>query len=102
MNVFYEKLSDEDVAKKLEGLIGWESDNGRIFKRFDFNSYDETIDFVNKVVEIANAINHHPDMNVGWCKVNIAFTSHDLGGVTKACITMAKAADEIFLGENSS
>ena len=82
VNVFYEKLSDEDVAKKLEGLIGWESDNGRIFKRFDFNSYDETIDFVNKVAEIANAINHHPDMNVSFkfCVVN--FSTHAVDGLS--------------------
>ena len=57
---------------------------------------------VYQLAEISEKNNHHPDMYVGWCKVNIAFTSHDLGGVTKACITMAKAADEIFLGENSS
>jgi len=82
VNVFYEKLSNEDVAKKLEGLNGWESNNGSIFKRFEFDSYDETIDFVNKVAEIANAINHHPDMNVSFkfCVVN--FSTHAVDGIS--------------------
>ncbi len=82
MNVFYEKLSDEDVTKKLEGLTGWENDNGSIFKRYDFNSYDETINFVNQVAEIANAINHHPDMNVSFKSCVVSFSTHAVDGLS--------------------
>ena len=50
MNVFYEKLNEEDIIEKLNGLSGWSNDNGKIFKRFEFNSYNETIDFVNMLL----------------------------------------------------
>ena len=38
-----------------------------------------SIAFINQLAERSEKNNHHPDMYVGWCKVNIAFTSHDLG-----------------------
>jgi 4a-hydroxytetrahydrobiopterin dehydratase len=53
------------------------------------------IGFVILVSEIAELVNHHPDMQVGWCRVSVAFTSHDKGGVTAICIAMAKATEKI-------
>ena len=82
MNVFYEKLSEDDIIKKLNGLSGWSKDNGKIFKKFEFDSYSETINFVNKVADIANAINHHPDMDVSFKSCVVCFTTHAVGGLS--------------------
>ena len=95
-------LPKTEIKKQLKTIKNWRFENDTIKKEFNFQTYMDSIAFINQLAEISEKNNHHPDMHVGWCKVNIAFTSHDLGGVTKACITMAKAADEIFLGENSS
>jgi 4a-hydroxytetrahydrobiopterin dehydratase len=54
----------------------------------------ESIAFINRLAEIAEEANHHPDMVVGWCRIDVAFTSHDQGGVTLACIEMAKKANK--------
>ena len=55
------------------------------------------ITFVNQLAKIAEEKNHHPDMVVGWCKIDVAFTSHDQGGVTTACIDMAKKIESSFI-----
>ena len=52
--------------------------------------------------EKAEENNHHPDVVVGWCKISLVFTSHDLGGVTQLCIKMAKEAEKIFSSIESS
>ena len=54
------------------------------------------IQFVNKLAEIAESMNHHPDLKVGWCKVDVLFTSHDQGGVTDQCIRMAQTVEKIL------
>ena len=95
-------LPKTELKEHLETIIDWSYENNTIKKEFKFDTYMDSIAFINQLAERSEKNNHHPDMYVGWCKVNIAFTSHDLGGVTKACITMAKATDEIFLGENFS
>ena len=53
----------------------------------------DSIDMINLIAKEAERVNHHPDMKVGYCKIVVDFTSHDLGGVTKGCIQMAKYID---------
>ena len=52
------------------------------FLKFEFDSYNETINFVNKVADIANAINHHPDMDVSFKSCVVYFTTHAVGGLS--------------------
>ena len=53
------------------------------------------IKFVNILAEKAEELNHHPDLIIGWCEVSVSFTSHDQGGVTSACLKMAKAVEKL-------
>ena len=67
-----------------------------------FNTYMESIHYINLLAEKAEENNHHPDLVVGWCKINMALTSHDLGGVTQLCIRVAQEAEKIFSGKDFS
>ncbi|HIA94221.1 MAG TPA: 4a-hydroxytetrahydrobiopterin dehydratase, partial [Candidatus Marinimicrobia bacterium] len=87
------RLSGIEIQDALSGLDGWEFKDNAIRKTFTFETYMESIAFINRLAEKAEEANHHPDMVVGWCKIDVAFTSHDQGGVTLACIEMAKKAN---------
>ena len=89
-------LSNSDIQYAISDLNGWEFKNNAIHKIFTFESYLNSIAFINRLAEIAEENNHHPDMVVGWCKIDVAFTSHDQGGVTTACIDMAKRAESVL------
>ena len=89
-------LSNSDIQYAISDLNGWEFKNNAIHKMFTFESYLNSIAFINRLAEIAEENNHHPDMVVGWCKIDVAFTSHDQGGVTTACIDMAKKAESVL------
>ncbi len=89
-------LSISDIQYAISDLNGWEFKNNAIHKIFTFESYLNSIAFINRLAEIAEENNHHPDMVVGWCKIDIAFTSHDQGGVTIACIDMAKRTESVL------
>ena len=93
-------LPKTEIRKQLTNIKNWHFENNTIKKEFNFQTYMDSIAFINQLAGISEKNNHHPDMYVGWCKIKLTFTSHDFGGVTKACITMAKAADEIFLRKN--
>ncbi|RTZ93717.1 MAG: 4a-hydroxytetrahydrobiopterin dehydratase [Candidatus Neomarinimicrobiota bacterium] len=88
-------LSIEQIQDELSNLDGWVFKNNAITKSYSFDSYMDGIGFVNRLAEKAEEVDHHPDMQVGWCRVSVAFTSHDKGGVTAICIAMAKAAEKI-------
>jgi 4a-hydroxytetrahydrobiopterin dehydratase len=89
-------LSNSDIQYAISDLNGWEFKNNAIHKIFTFESYLKSIAFINRLAEIAEEANHHPDMVVGWCKIDVAFTSHDQGGVTTACINMAKKTESVL------
>ena len=89
-------LSISDIQYAISDLNGWEFKNNAIHKIFTFESYLNSIAFINRLAEIAEEKNHHPDMVVGWCKIDVAFTSHDQGGVTTACINMAKKIESVL------
>tara|TARA_A100001015_G_C14990956_1_gene713915 strand:- start:689 stop:988 length:300 start_codon:yes stop_codon:yes gene_type:complete len=89
-------LTDKQIDDALIELNGWEYQNGSICKTITFDSYMESIGFINRLAEKAEELNHHPDMVVGWCKINLVFTSHDQGGITLGCIEMAKNADSVL------
>ena len=90
------RLSVTEIQEKLSTLNEWEFKDNTIRKTFTFETYMESIGFINRLAEIAEEANHHPDMMVGWCRVDVAFTSHDQGGVTLACIEMAKKAESVL------
>ena len=88
-----ELLSDKDINIELGKLNDWSYDSVKISKEIRFKTYMDSIDMINLIAKEAERVNHHPDMKVGYCKIVVDFTSHDLGGVTKGCIQMAKYID---------
>ena len=89
-------LNKEQIEKNLQGLDNWFISEKVIKKKLKFNSYMDSIKFINKVATKAEELNHHPDMIVGWCEIEISFMSHDKGGVTSDCINMAKFVESIL------
>ena len=88
-------LSNKEIDSALKYLDGWIFSNNKIYKDFSFDTYLNGIEFVNSLARIAEEKNHHPDLNIGWCRVEVIFTSHDQGGVTSDCISMAKTVDKL-------
>ena len=89
-------LAQTEIQSTVDKLDGWTYSDNAIHKTITFDSYMDGIQFVNQLAEHAEAINHHPDLTIGWCKVGVIFTSHDQGGVTDQCIAMAKAVHSIL------
>ena len=90
------RLSENEIQDRLLELSGWDFNENAIGKTFTFETYMESIGFINRLAELAEETNHHPDMVVGWCRIDVVFTSHDQGGVTLACIQMAKAVESVL------
>ena len=89
-------LSNEVITNYLRELPGWSFKKKSLVKEYTFDSYMKGITFVNHVAEKAEGHNHHPDLEIGWCRVGVTLTSHDAGGVTDRDIRMAKAVEELL------
>src|SRR6266851_7743210 len=76
------KLNAEQIAEKLKALPGWEYKNNAIIKTFKFKQFLHGIEFVQKVAEIAEGADHHPDIAINYTRVTFSCSTHDAGGVT--------------------
>ena len=84
-----------DIQSMIDQLDSWKYENKAISKTFQFSSYLSGINFVNKIALLAEKMDHHPAIKIGWCKVDILLTTHDSGDVTKKDIELASLCDKI-------
>jgi 4a-hydroxytetrahydrobiopterin dehydratase len=90
-----ELLSDTEIADRLRN-IDWKLEDDQIVKDWTFKDFAQAIEFVNRVAEVAERRNHHPDIIVhGWNKVRLSVTNHSAGGLTDADFELARDADAL-------
>lgn len=89
------KLTADEVAAGLGQLGNWTTEGDVIKRRYSFENFAESLAFVNKVGEIAEDMDHHPDITFGWGYAEIATTTHDRGGVTDVDLALATRIDSI-------
>ena len=90
-----ELLSDEEIGSRLRPL-DWERDGDEIVREWRFENFAEAIAFVNRVADVAEEANHHPDIFVhGWNKVRLSLTNHSAGGLTETDFEMARRLDQV-------
>lgn len=90
-------MTRSDAEAMLEfHLKGWaiSPDTKNISKKYSFKDFKEALVFVNKVGEIAESEGHHPDIELGWGKVNITLTTHAIGGLSQNDFIVAAKIDK--------
>lgn len=91
-------MEKEEAQKRLREIKGWELVGTVIEKNFKFQDFRQAIAFVNRVADIADAENHHPDILVwSWNNVKIMLTTHSAGGLSQKDFDLAAKIDKIRL-----
>ena len=88
-----ELLSSEDIARLLKKIPEWDLDGKRITRTLEFDGFEESVEFVNDVADIAEKHGHHPDIDIRYDKVVLALTTHSAGGLTEEDFLLAGAID---------
>jgi 4a-hydroxytetrahydrobiopterin dehydratase len=89
------KLDEAKIVSALATLPGWQRDGQVISRTFEFKDFLAAMRFVNAVAELAEAAQHHPDIDVRWNKVVLALTTHDAGGLTPKDLALARQCDAL-------
>ncbi len=86
-------FSETEIRSQLEKLPGWEFKQNSIVKVFQFKNYYETTAFVNAVVFIAHREDHHPDIEFGYKKCQVRYSTHAIGGLSENDFICAAKVD---------
>lgn len=90
------KLSKREITKHLAKLHGWRHAGNTVTKEFVCGSFTGAAKFIGKIAPIANAMDHHPDLQLyRYKRVKIILTTHDAGGITRKDFELAAKIDKL-------
>jgi 4a-hydroxytetrahydrobiopterin dehydratase len=86
-------LAENEIEQRLAGS-GWVREGSAIVREWTLADFPSALAFVNRVAELAEAANHHPDILLhGWNRVRLELSTHSQGGLTEADFALAREID---------
>jgi 4a-hydroxytetrahydrobiopterin dehydratase len=85
-----QKLSDLEIQRALGGLAGWSRRGETLVKTYTFERFADGIAFVDRVAVAADAMDHHPDIDIRYTKVTMSLSTHDAGGITTSDLQLSE------------
>ena len=93
---FMTAYNENEIKENLQKISGWKFNNEKIEKEYQLKDFGEALVFVNKVGQIAEGMDHHPDILIhSWNKVKISVATHSENGITKKDFELAKKLESI-------
>ena len=77
------KLTDTQVAEFMQQVPEWQVEDAELRRTFKFKNYYESMAFVNATAWISHREDHHPDIELGYNKVIMRYSTHSVGGLTE-------------------
>jgi 4a-hydroxytetrahydrobiopterin dehydratase len=89
------RLDDTEIAQRLEGG-DWAREGDALVRDYKLDDFAAAIAFVNRVAEVAEELNHHPDILIhGWNRVRLTLSTHSQGGITDSDFALAERIDAL-------
>jgi len=88
-------LDEKQIQEALTHRPQWEYRDGAIVRQVTAPDFMSGIRLVGEVAEVAERVNHHPDIDIRWTTVTFALVTHSEGGVTEHDVNMAGKIDEV-------
>jgi len=87
------KLTDTELEQALTTIPDWARDGDEITRTIEAASFPAAIEFVRRVADLAEAADHHPDIDIRWRKVKLVLSTHSEGGLTQKDVALAEQID---------
>jgi 4a-hydroxytetrahydrobiopterin dehydratase len=91
-------LERDEVDQRVRELDGWDLEGHAIVKLYKCGDFTGAVELVNRIVPVANEMNHHPDVSISWETVTVMITTHSEGGLTESDFTLAERIDALVDG----
>ena len=91
-----ELLNPEAIQTLLMEIPKWELAGDTISRTVEFPSFLEAVDAVNNIAREAEAMDHHPDIDIRWRTVRLTLSTHSAGGLTTLDFQLAKKLDQLL------
>jgi 4a-hydroxytetrahydrobiopterin dehydratase len=90
------RLSPDDVTAALAQLPLWSGGTDGIERTVELPTFRAAVEAISVVADVAEQLDHHPDMDLRWTKVRVAVVTHSAGGLTELDLELARRVDTLF------
>ncbi len=89
-------LTEAEARELLAQLNGWMLDGSKIWKKYEFKNYYQTMAFVNALAWVSHREDHHPDLEVCWGHCTVHYNTHAVNGLSENDFICAAKCDALF------
>lgn len=89
------RLGEEELVEALRRVPGWRREGGNIRRTFTFAKFADGIRFVGRVAGAADAMDHHPDIDIRYTDITLVLSTHSAGGLTALDLELAARIDAL-------
>jgi 4a-hydroxytetrahydrobiopterin dehydratase len=86
----YRKMDSSEIERELGQLDGWAVRDEKLEREFTFNSYFAGVVFASAVGHLAESLDHHPDIIIGYQKVMLSVNTHAVNGISPYDFELAR------------
>jgi 4a-hydroxytetrahydrobiopterin dehydratase len=90
------RLSPDEVDAALRELPLWSGGPDGIERTLELPSFRNAAEAVSVIADVAEQIDHHPDMDLRWTKLRVAVVTHSAGGLTELDLQLARRVDALY------
>ena len=90
------RLSPDELSGALSALPSWSGDTDGIRRSIELPSFRDAVAAINAIADVAEEIDHHPDVDLRWRTVHLNVVTHSAGGVTDLDLQFARRVDALF------
>lgn len=91
-------LAATELKALADTLPGWTIGADALKKHWRLDDFSQAMQLANAVAELAERLNHHPDLHIGWGRCSVRWTTHDACGVTTLDVDAARQTDTLAAG----
>jgi 4a-hydroxytetrahydrobiopterin dehydratase len=92
------RLSPDELSGALSALPSWSGDTDGIRRTIELPSFRDAVAAITAIADVAEEMDHHPDVDLRWRTVDLKIVTHSAGGVTDLDLQLARRIDDIFPG----
>ena len=90
------RLSPDEIAAALHGLPEWTGDGDGLHRTVELPSFRDAVAAIVAIADVAEEMDHHPDVDLRWRTLHLTLVTHSAGGVTEFDLELARRIDALL------
>jgi 4a-hydroxytetrahydrobiopterin dehydratase len=92
------RLDPDQLAAALPGLPLWSGDTAGLHRTVELPSFRDAVAAIGTIADVAEELDHHPDVDLRWRTLHLTLVSHSAGGVSELDLELARRIDVLLPG----